>query len=191
MMMQPCETPLISKARIAARIEALAADLSRDYADRNPVLLVVLKGAALFAADLMRRITISAEVEFIRVSSYRNTESTGAVHIRHPPGISLKDRPVIVVEDILDTGRTVDTLYRFLREEEVADIALCTLLDKPARRRIPFRADYTGFTIADHFVVGYGLDYNEAWRHLPAVHVLKEDGPSCRQSASARVSPSR
>lgn len=167
--------PLITEEALRERIGALAEEISRDYANRKPVLLGVLKGAFHFVSDLARAMRCPVEIEFIRAASYAGTESTGQVRVELPISISLRGRDVILVEDILDTGRTASAIRAHLQSQGTASIALCTLLDKPSRRVVPVTAAYTGFSIDDHFVVGYGLDYNERYRELAAVYILQPE----------------
>ncbi len=171
--MQPSTEALITAARIAARTTELGAQISADNAGRELLLLPVLKGAIPFAADLMRRIRLPLKVEYITAKSYHETESTGSVALTRWPATPLKGKHVLIVEDIVDTGRTAAALHERLLAEGPASLALCTLLDKPARRVRPFTPDYTGFEIEDHFVVGYGLDYEEHFRELDAIHRLE------------------
>jgi len=168
------EQPLLTAAQIEARIAEIAREISDRYAGRDPVLVAVLKGAAIFAADLMRRLTVPACLDFIRARSYAGTESQGRVRITFLPEHSLEGRHVIVVEDILDTGRTTSAVLDCIRQQNPASLVLCTLLDKPARRVVPVKADYTGFRIDNLFVVGYGLDYDERYRHFPDIRTLEE-----------------
>lgn len=167
--------PLITEEALRARVSSLAEEISRDYADRNPVLLGVLKGAFHFVSDLARAMRCPVEIEFIRAASYAGTESTGQVRVELPISIPLRGRDVILVEDILDTGRTASAIRAHLQSMGPASIALCTLLDKPSRRAVPAEAAYTGFSIDDHFVVGYGLDCNERYRELAAVYILQPE----------------
>lgn len=167
--------PLITEEALRARIGSLAEEISHDYADQNPVLLGVLKGAFHFVSDLARAMRCPVEIEFIRAASYAGTESTGQVRVELPISIPLRGRAVILVEDILDTGRTASAIRAHLQSQGPAGIALCTLLDKPSRRVVPATAAYTGFSIDDLFVVGYGLDYNERYRELPAIHILEQE----------------
>jgi hypoxanthine phosphoribosyltransferase len=169
------DTPLLTAARIRERIVELGRDISTRYAGREIVLVVVLKGACVFAADLMRQLSVEANLQFIRARSYSGTESRGQVDITLMPEIGVADRDVIVVEDILDTGRTTSAIMERLRGEGAMSVALCTLLDKPSRRVVPVRAEFTGFQIDDLFVVGYGLDCDERYRCLPDVRVLLEE----------------
>ena len=173
--MRRSSEPLISEEAIKQRIGELAEAISRDYANCDLVLAVVLKGAVMFAADLFRRLSIPASIEFVRARSYQGTRSSRRVEITIFPEESLAGKHVLIVEDILDTGYTTHFLLDRFRDANPDSLALCTLLDKPARRNIPVEAKYTGFTIDDQFVVGYGLDYDERFRELPEVYVLEED----------------
>jgi hypoxanthine phosphoribosyltransferase len=164
---------LLSPEQIAARVDELATEIARVYGDGPLVLLAVLKGAAHFASDLMRRLDLDVRLEFIRAKSYEGTDSSGTVRFNVVPEISLEGRDVLVVEDILDTGRTCAAILRKLEAQRPKSLAICTLLDKPSRRIESVEADYVGFTIEDHFVVGYGLDHDEQYRQLPGVYVLE------------------
>ncbi|MCX5758813.1 MAG: hypoxanthine phosphoribosyltransferase [Candidatus Hydrogenedentes bacterium] len=165
-------TPLISAETIQRRVAELADALSRRYAEREVVLLVVLKGGIVFAADLMRRMTIPVVIDFVRARSYEGTESNGAVELTFSPETPLEGRDVIIVEDILDTGQTSHAIREWVRAKQPASVALCVLLDKPSRRRVDIEADFTGLVIDDHFVVGYGLDYEQQGRQFPDIGVL-------------------
>ncbi len=167
------EVPMISASAIEARIVELAETISRDYAGQEIIAVIVLKGACIFAADLLRQLTAPVSLEFVRARSYRGTTSSGRVDISVLPERSLENAHVLVLEDILDTGRTTSKVLETLAEQHPASIHLCALLDKPSRREVPIEARYTGFRIDDAFVVGYGLDYEEAYRHLPGIHVLE------------------
>lgn len=166
--------PLISPGQIAARVTELAAEMRADYAGRRPLLLCVLKGAAIFTADLARALAMDADLDFVRARSYIGMRSGGEVSLSRMDDLRISGRHVLLIEDIVDTGRTLSLLCGRLRDCEPASLALCALLDKPARREVPVRIDYTGFTVGDQFVVGYGLDYEERYRHLPGVHLLEE-----------------
>lgn len=170
--MRLSEEPLITRDDIAERVAALAAQLREDYAATPLTLLVVLKGGAWFGADLVRHLPHDTTVEFIRAKSYEGEHSTGTVHFPVVPDSSLTDRHVLVVEDILDTGRTLRAALRLVESHFPASLKVCTLLDKPARRVASVQAHYVGFEIPDHFVVGYGLDYNELYRALPAIYTI-------------------
>lgn len=166
------DTPLIAAEAIQARVHELGLEISRAYAGRTITMVPVLKGACLFAADLARQLTVPVQFEFIRAKSYRGTLSTGAVEFTILPECSMEGRDVLIVEDILDTGRTSAAIVDRIMAETPRSLALCTLLDKPSRRLRDVYADYVGFTIEDYFVVGYGLDHDEAYRALPGVYVL-------------------
>jgi hypoxanthine phosphoribosyltransferase len=165
--------PLISEAAIAAKVVEMAAAITRDYASKTPVLVPVLKGGLFFAADLMRRLDFDLRVDFIRARSYAGHLSKGTVEFTFLPEQSLDGRHVLVLEDILDTGRTTSAVLDRLLAAGAASAELCALLDKPSRRVTPVTAKYIGFTIEDHFVVGYGLDCDECHRHLPAIYTLE------------------
>jgi hypoxanthine phosphoribosyltransferase len=165
---------LLDADQIRERVIQLGAELARDYADRDPVLVSVLKGSIIFLADLVRAMEIPLAVDLMEVSSYgASTESSGQVRILKDLSSSIEGRHVIVVEDIIDTGLTLNYLLRYLHEKGPASVSICCLLDKPARRLAPIEIDYRGFTIPDRFVIGYGLDYGERYRNLPYVGVLR------------------
>ena len=174
--MRPSEEPLLSAEAIASRVADLGNAIAEHYDGAPVVLLCVLKGGLFFTADLARTLPGRATVDFIRAKSYDGVESTGTVTLVVEPTLALEGRHVVVVEDILDTGRTATAILERIREENPASVALCTLLDKPSRRVVPIEADFVGFTIGEYFVVGYGLDHDERYRELPAVHVLEPDG---------------
>lgn len=167
------DTPLLTAHQIQERIVQLGATISHDYAERQLVVLVVLKGGMFFAADLIRALTIPVTMDFLRASSYDGAASRGEVRLRYRPETTLSDKDVLIVEDILDTGQTTEAVQHFVRKQLPASIRLCVLLDKPTRRVCDVKADYVGFGIGDHFVVGYGLDHNEQYRGLRAIHILK------------------
>ncbi len=161
---------MITAEQIADRVREMGTQLARDFAGQNPLFLVVLKGAYMFAADLVRACPIDQELSFVRLSSYRGTRSSGHVRTDLPMTVSVTDRQVIIVEDIVDTGRTLDAFRQKLIAEEPADLKVATLLHKPEAQEFDLIPDYVGFTIPNEFVIGYGLDYNEAGRHLPAIY---------------------
>jgi len=167
--------PLIDEQAIRARTGELAQDISRDHGRRDLLAVVVLKGAAFFAADLLRQVTSPVRIVYVRARSYQGNASTGRIALGDLPDLPLEGAHLLVVEDILDTGRTASRLLGHLYEHRPASLRVCTLLDKPARRLVPVAADYVGFVIDDHFVVGYGLDYEEHYRNLPAIHILEEE----------------
>lgn len=171
--MRLSEQPLISAEAILARVRELGAQITADYAGRELMVIVVLKGGLLFAADLLRAIRVPLSLEYIRAKSYDGDHSKGNVELRVLPEQPLHGKHVLFVEDILDTGRTTAAIMDTAKDSGAASIRLCVLLDKPSHRTTPVQADYVGFTIDDHFVVGYGLDYNEHHRELPAIHVME------------------
>ncbi|MFL6019138.1 MAG: hypoxanthine phosphoribosyltransferase [Gaiellaceae bacterium] len=167
---------LIEEDAVAARVAELGADVSTDYADRDLLLVGVLKGAVFFMADLMRQLTIPCEVDFMAISSYgASTDSSGVVRILKDLDINIEGRDVLVVEDIIDSGLTLSYLMRMLESRNPASLEVCSLLTKPARREIDVRVLYTGFEIPNEFVIGYGLDFGERYRNLPYVAVLDPD----------------
>ena len=167
---------LIPAARIAARVAELARDLDRDYAGRELLCVGVLKGCFVFLADLVRHLSVPTRIEFLRAASYgAATESSGVVQIRMDLDAPLAGRHVLLVEDILDTGLTLDYLRKHLLAAGPASLKICALLDKRVRRRVAIEADYVGFAIDDHFVVGYGLDFDERHRERPDVAILRTD----------------
>ncbi|MGI8930511.1 MAG: hypoxanthine phosphoribosyltransferase [Candidatus Limnocylindria bacterium] len=177
------EDVLLEADTIAARVAELGAQLSADYEGRNPVLLSVLKGALVFLADLMRTMDVPSSIDLMELSSYGSgTETSGQVRILKDLSHSIEGRDVVIVEDIIDTGLTLNYLMRYLAERHPASVRVCCLLDKPARRLAEIEIDYRGFTIPDRFVVGYGLDYDERYRNLPYIGVLK---PSVYSAARA------
>jgi hypoxanthine phosphoribosyltransferase len=167
---------LIDEAAIARRVHELGAQIANDYRGKDLVLVSILKGALPFLADLMRQVPIPLALDFLEVSSYGSgTETSGVVRILKDLAKSIEARDVLVVEDILDTGHTLNFVVDHLRSQRPASVRLCTLLDKPARRVVPVAIDYRGFEIPDKFVVGYGLDYAEKYRNLPFIGVLKPE----------------
>jgi hypoxanthine phosphoribosyltransferase len=174
MMHADVEEILLSGDEVQARVAELGAQLAADYDGREPVLVSVLKGSIIFLADLVRAMPIPLSIDLMEVSSYgTSTESSGQVRILKDLSTSIEGREVIVVEDIIDTGLTLNYLLRYLHDKGPASIRICCLLDKPARRLAPIEIDYRGFTIADRFVIGYGLDYGERYRNLPYIGVLR------------------
>ena len=168
------EEVLLTGEQVQARVAELGAQLAGDYVDRDPVLVSVLKGSIIFLADLVRAMPIPLSIDLMEVSSYgASTESSGQVRILKDLSTSIEGRDVIVVEDIIDTGLTLNYLLKYLHDKGPASIRICCLLDKPARRLAQIEIDYRGFTIADRFVIGYGLDYGERYRNLPFIGVLR------------------
>ena len=167
---------LLSEEEVDSRIKQIAAKISKDYAGKEIHLICVLKGGVFFTCELAKRITVPVSLDFMSVSSYgSDTKSSGVVKIVKDLDESLKDKDVIVVEDIVDSGRTLSYLLEMLRDRGPASLRLCTLLDKPERRVIDVHVDYTGFNIPDEFVVGYGLDYDQRYRNLPYIGVVEFD----------------
>ena len=173
-MLQNISKVLLTEEQIQTRVKELAAELSEEYAGKDPVFVGVLKGVVIFYADFMKYFTEHCQMDFMWISSYSGT-SSGEMIVRKDVTVNLKGRHVVILEDIFDTGNSLQYTYNHLLSKEPASLKICTLLDKPERRRdgITVKADYTGFVIPNEFVVGYGLDYNEHYRNLPFVGVLK------------------
>ncbi len=167
---------LITGEEISEKTAELARQITADYKDKDPLLICILKGGLMFLADLTRQIHLPLEIDFMAVSSYGDaTESSGVVRILMDLERNIQGRHVLIVEDIIDTGRTLNYIIHNLRTRGPASIKICTLLNKPARRVLDIPLDYVGFVIPDRFVVGYGLDYGEIYRNLPFVGVLKPE----------------
>ena len=169
------ERVLISAEELEAHVAEIGAQISKDFEGKDPIFIGVLKGCFIFMADLMRHVTINCSMDFMAVSSYSGTTSTGAVKINKDLSEDIEGRHIIIVEDILDSGVTLNYLKNFLMVRRPASISIATLMDKPARRKADVYADYSCFEIPDAFVVGYGLDYNERYRNLPYIGVLKRE----------------
>lgn len=166
---------LISEEKLQERIKEVAKEIEKDYEGEEVVFLSVLKGAIFFTVDLMKNYSGDCEINFIRVSSYEGENSTGNITLKIPVSKDkIEGKNIIVVEDIVDTGRTYDYLMNYLKDMNPKSIKSCVLLDKKARRVIPFDADYVGFSIEDLFVIGYGLDYDELYRNLPFVGYVEK-----------------
>jgi hypoxanthine phosphoribosyltransferase len=164
---------LISQEEIARRVGELGAEITAAYQGRNPLFVGVLRGAAVFLADLVRQVDVPLRVDFISVSSYGSgTRTSGRVRLIKDLETSAQDLDLVLVEDIVDTGLTISYLARTLHSRRPASLAVCTLLSKPARRRVEVPADYIGFEVPDEFLIGYGLDYNQRYRNLPYIGVL-------------------
>lgn len=168
---------LVSEDQIRAKVAELGAQLTADYQGRPLTLVSVLKGSLPFMADLMRAIRIPLTIDLMEVSSYGGavTETSGLVRILKDLSASIEGKDVVIVEDIIDTGLTLNYLMRYLRGKNPGSLKICALLDKPARRLVDIDIDYRGFSIPDRFVIGYGLDYGEAYRNLPFIGVLKPE----------------
>lgn len=174
--MQPIGTVLFDEETIRARVAELGREISRDYAGKAPILVNILKGGFIFLADLVRRIDVPCEMDFMVVSSYEDrTESSGVVRILSDLGLNIEGRHVLVVEDIVDSGLTLDYFRELLLARNPASLRVVTLLDKHERRKVHVPVDYVGFRIPDEFVVGYGLDYAQRFRNLPYITVLDAD----------------
>ena len=167
---------LLTEEQIQTRVKELAAELSKEYAGKNPVFVGVLKGVVIFYADFMKYFNDFCQMDFMWISSYSGT-SSGEMVVRKDVTVDLKGRHVVILEDIFDTGNSLDFVVKSILAKEPASLKICTLLDKPEGRRegITVKADYTGFRIPNEFVVGYGLDYNEQYRNLPYVGILSPE----------------
>ena len=167
----------MTEQQIGQVVSELGARLSADYAGRPLILVSVLKGSLPFMADLMRAISIPVQIDLMEVSSYggASTQPSGLVRILKDLSSSIEDKDVVIVEDIIDTGLTLNYLLRYLRGKNPRSIRVCALLDKPARRLVEIPIEYRGFTIPDRFVIGYGLDYGEYYRNLPYIAVLQPE----------------
>ena len=174
MLEQDIERVLFTEEELKQRVKEIAQRIDADYAGKEPLLISVLRGSFVFMADLVREITLPCTVDFMAVSSYGGgTTSSGQVKIVKDLSEQIEGKDVLVVEDILDSGNALSYLLKLLEARHPASIRLCTLLDKPERRTKPVAVQYTGFTIPDEFVVGYGLDYDEKYRNLPYIGILK------------------
>lgn len=167
---------ILSEKEIRTRVSELAAMISADYADKEPLLVCVLKGAVFFMADLVRELTVPCELDFMAVSSYGSaTDSSGVVRILKDLDANIEGRNVIIIEDIIDSGLTLSYLRKNLRSRNPASVEVCSLLTKPSRRKVDIACKYVGFEVPDKFVVGYGLDYMENYRNLRFIAVLAEE----------------
>jgi hypoxanthine phosphoribosyltransferase len=172
---------LLSEKQIQKKVSYLARQLSRDYAGKDVLLVGVLKGAFIFMADLARRMTIPVKMDFVRLASYGvATRSSGKIRFTKDLEMPVRGKDVLVVEDIIDTGISLHSLYRRLRARSPKSLKVIALLDKPKRRKVSFHPDYLGFSIDDHFVVGYGLDCAEEYRHLRGIYFIRENCNSTR-----------
>ena len=169
------ERVLITADEIEDKVAELGKKISADYAGKNPIFVGVLKGCFIFMADLMRHVSIPCTMDFMSVSSYSGTSSTGAVKITKDLNQNIEGRHLILVEDILDSGVTLNYLRTYLQVRQPASVSIVTLMDKPANRKAPVDANYACFEVPDAFVVGYGLDYNERYRNLPYIGILSPE----------------
>lgn len=174
-MMQDLERVLLTEEQIKTRVAELGKQISQEYAGKTPLFVGVLKGVVVYFADMIRAVDIPCEIDFMCMSSYKGTQSKGNINVRLDLSRDIAGRHVVILEDILDTGRTLKKTVEYLQSKHPASLKICTFLDKPDRRVADIQADYVGYTIPDLFVVGYGLDYNEAYRNLPFIGVLKPE----------------
>lgn len=174
-MLNDIERVLISEEELQAKVREMGQKISEDFRGKDPLFVGVLKGCFIFMSDLLRYVDIKCTMDFMAVSSYQGTSSTGAVKINKDLSQDIEGRHIIIVEDILDSGVTLSYLKKYLEVRKPASISIATLLDKPARRKADVYADYFCFEVPDAFVVGYGLDYNEVYRNLPYIGVLKPE----------------
>jgi hypoxanthine phosphoribosyltransferase len=166
---------LLNHQTIQSRVKELAREISLDYEDRNPVLVCVLKGAFVFLADLLREIVIPVEIDFLSITSYTGRQSSGIVRMNSDLTINIEGRDVLIIEDIIDTGRTIGYILENLKTRKPRSIAICTLLDKNDKRVVDLKLDYVGFEIPSRFVVGYGLDFENKYRNLKHIGVIDGD----------------
>ena len=176
-MEEAIEKVLISEEQIRTRIRELGQALTADYADKNPVVVGVLKGVVVFYADMIRQLKCPCELDFMWISSYAGTSSTGKMQVKKDISANIEGRHVLILEDIYDTGNSLNFTYQHLLSKHPASLKICTLLDKPERRNpaVTLQPDYTGFVIPNEFVVGFGMDFNEQYRNLPYIGVLKPE----------------
>ena len=175
-MKENIEKVLLTEEQIQQRICELAQQISRDYAGKDPIFVGVLKGVVMFFGDFVKRVDVPCQIDFMWISSYSGTES-GSMTVRKDISSDIKGRHVVILEDVFDTGNSLNFTYKHLLSKEPASLKICTLLDKPERRNpgITLKPDYVGFTIPNAFVIGYGLDFNEHYRNLPYVGILKPE----------------
>lgn len=168
---------LLTQSQISEKVKELAALLTAEYADKNPLFVGVMKGVVMFYSDIVRAFDAPCEMDFMWLSSYSGTSTTGTMEVKRDITRDIKGRHVVILEDIFDTGRSLDFTYRHLLKKEPASLRICAFLDKPERRMpgVTLQPDYTGFVIPNKFVVGYGLDFNEKYRNLPYIGVLKPE----------------
>lgn len=168
---------LLTEEQIQAKVKELAAQISREYAGKDPVFIGVLKGVVIFFADMIRNIDIPCQIDFMNIASYSGTTSTGKTEIRKDVSVDIKNRHVVILEDIFDTGNSLTFTVNHLLNKQPASLKVCTFLDKPSRRKpgVTLQPEYVGYTIPNEFVVGYGLDYNEHYRNLPYIGILKPE----------------
>lgn len=176
-MRNDMEKILLTEEQIQSKVKELAAQITKDYEGKDPVFVGVLKGVVIFFADMIRNIDIPCEIDFMSISSYSGTTTTGRTEIRKDVSVNIEGRHVVILEDIFDTGTSLTFTVNHLLNKKPASLKICTFLDKPERRRpgITLKPDYTGYVVPNEFVVGYGLDFNEHYRNLPYIGVLKPE----------------
>ncbi len=176
-MQKDIQRVLISQQQLQSRITEMAEQVSADYAGKNPVFVGVLKGVVMFFGDFVQQISVPCQIDFMCISSYSGTDSTGKMQVKMDLSTDIRDRHVVIVEDIFDTGNSLSYTYDYLLAMKPASLKIVTLLDKPDRRNpgVTVKADYTGFVVPNEFVVGYGMDYNEYYRNLPYIGILKPE----------------
>jgi hypoxanthine phosphoribosyltransferase len=168
---------LFTAEQIAATVRRLAAEIRRDYLNKNPILIAILKGSFVFLADLIRQLNFPLQIEFAQLSSYgRGKESAGKIKVVKDISADIKGRHVLVVEDIIDTGLTAEFFLNHLRKKQPASLKLCSLTDKPSRMQVKINIDYLGLTVPDKFIVGYGIDWDEKYRYLPDICAIEDGG---------------
>lgn len=178
MSKQSAPVLLASNSEVQAAVSRLASEIKRDYQDKSPILIGILKGSFMFIADLVRQLDFPVEIEFVRLSSYgKRCETSGKIKVVHGLCARLKGRHVLVVEDIIDTGLTASFFLDYLNGKKPASLRFCVLMDKPSRRQVTVDINYRGFTVPDKFIVGYGTDWNEMYRNLPEVYTIEV--PEC------------
>ena len=176
MMTDDLKSVLYTEEQIAKRVAEMGAELTRDYAGKNPIVVGILKGASIFTTDIVRKIETPMQLDFMVVSSYgAGTKTSGTVRIRKDMDADVRDRHVIICEDIIDSGVTMSNLFAMHETRKPASLRLCALLSKPARREVDVKIDYCGWEVPDEFLVGYGLDYAERYRNLPCIGILKPE----------------
>lgn len=163
---------LLTREEVEKRVKELAKEIEKDYQGKDLLVIGLLKGSVIFMSDLIKEIDLPLVIDFMSVSSYSGTTSTGVINILKDTDIDVKDRDVLIVEDIIDTGLTLSHVRKLLEERETKSLKICTLLDKPSRRTVEIKGDYTGFVIPDEFVIGYGLDYDQQYRNIPYIGVV-------------------
>ncbi len=163
---------LLTRGEIEKRIKELAKEIEKDYQGKELVVIGLLKGSIVFMSDLIKEINLPLAIDFMSVSSYSGTTSTGVIKISKDTTIDLKDKDILIVEDIIDTGLTLSHVKKLFQDRGVKSLKVCTLLDKPSRRTVEMKGEYVGFEIPDEFVIGYGLDYDQYYRNLPYIGVV-------------------